>query len=270
MDISKQSASVVFFEFDKKESNETLVRNTYKKRIRLVNNISTFSTLFSNANLSFICIDDIGSEQFKQALISDQEIYMKASEGPYHITPESVAIDYFYLNSDLFSSICDSGFRICFDNAGYHFYHGKKLKTFQSASGQNKLLIFDFMEKPDTRYRFETKTAQDKLYKFLIFCVKRNLIQYLCMTEDYYLGQTMYPKTEDAQMSKTDIIDELKAIVTYVHVKSTILLYDQIASWGSIILDNSSHGISIVDKNYTLLYANNKRRIRHKMNILMV
>ena len=109
-------------------------------------------------------------------------------------------------------------------------------------------------------------SGYDTLNRFISFLLKNGIILFLSKIEDFDYNETYYNRLKDNK--KIIFIEDLKAIIRYSIITYNLNLYHDFSLWSEHLLYKSSEGISVVDNNFTLLYANERRRKRHKNNIL--
>ena len=119
----------------------------------------------------------------------------------------------------------------------------------------------------------------DTLDKFVNFFVRSSRILFLSKNEDYktitltkngekieYTTEVLYPKVKDQK--PIDLYYDLEAIYIYTTKSKRANLYNYHSLWGEYFLQKEADGLSVIDSDFTILYANEKRRQRHKNNIL--
>ncbi len=114
------------------------------------------------------------------------------------------------------------------------------------------------------------------LENFIDFFLRNCRILFLSKKEDYktkksnigikYNTEVLYSKYED--IKKIDLFDDLKAILNYSLKSREYNLYLHNSLWAEYFLQKEADGLSVIDNQFNILYANEKRRQRHKNNIL--
>jgi len=169
----------------------------------------------------------------------------------------------------------------------YNKIYGKKPFNFFVLNSSGKLSIFDKSDRTIIEEKInEGGINSDKIiYKdekfntlegFITFFVRNCKILFLSKKEDYqtaktingilYNSEVLYPKYKD--LKKIDLFEDMKAILNYSLKAKEYNLYQHNSLWAEYFLQKEADGISVIDNQFNILYANEKRRQRHKNNIL--
>ena len=164
-------------------------------------------------------------------------------------------------------------------NIPYNFFilnSSGKLDLFESS--QRDIIEGELIKnKQFNKNVFYEKEYFETLEKFINFFVKNCRILFLSKREDYlteipkgktdpYTIEVLYPNFKD--LKSIDLLEDVQAIFQYSTRARETNLYFHHALWAEYFLQKEADGLSVIDDNFTILYANEKRRQRHKNNIL--
>ena len=264
-DVKPISIPIIYYTKDHKKLNR--IKGQYDNyNLKIINNASKFKILFENyLHLHFISIDDL--EYYNGMVISElipipmpNEIVINnkdltvAINGDDFVLENYIISDYLYINH-------------IFSKLDYINPNGKidVIWSHQSDSYINYLI--------DSRLReqFNSESLYDReqfnsLDSFINFFLDIGKITYVSRREDYKAADTFYTNLKD--ISLIDLHSDICSIVSYSLISNQLNLYKTESLWAEYILNNDSYGHTVIDESHTILYANKKKRLRYKNNIL--